>query len=180
MAVTGTGWAANPINSRYKKMKPFLILLISGLSCMATAQKALMVQNLRWPEIQKIYVGQMVSYELHDDKGNRYTRKLLDVYPERNSVLLGELEVPLSEIKRITIHNHVGWGVFKKGRRWLSSYAGNPVFVEPKQGGVPRTEPAQVTLNMLVIGGKIITRDRNVRLGKKFRLTLGAVEVLSP
>ena len=112
-------------------MKTCLIILFCGLACTLSAQKVRIVQNLRWPEIPKIFIGETVTYELRDDDGNRYTRKIVGIFPERNSILLDELEVPVSEIKRIGIRNHVGWGYFKKARWLLASYAPSSVFIPP-------------------------------------------------
>lgn len=74
-----------------------------------TAQKYLLIEKAGNPRTERIAMYDDLTFQLKDDKVGWYTRRILDMDPDGQMIMLGESWIALKDIARIKLERKRVW-----------------------------------------------------------------------
>lgn len=112
---------------------------------LASGQKMLLLERANNPKPTKFYIGEVLQFRLTGEEDYWYERKITDMLPESNTLLLDNFPVKVSDIAALRVYRRPIWRIV---------------------GGALTTFGASLALAATV--GRFGYNDRDLQLGKLY------------
>jgi hypothetical protein len=137
------------------------------------SQKMLLLEHAKRVRPDKMYIGQVITFQLNDDDNGWYTRTIQDILPESNSLLLDGYLVPLKDITAIKVHRRPVWRIIggtllSLGISLAAATTGAAIYRDDEQN-----YPLLIGSSAATLGtSKLLLKKRKVHLNKQHRLRI--------
>ena len=112
---------------------------------LASGQKMLLLERANRAKTTKYYIGQVLRFRLVGEEDYWYDRRITDILPESNTLLLGDVPVKVADIAAIRVYQRPIWRIVGGA---LLTFGG--------------------TMAIAATAGRFAYNDRDLRLGRLY------------